>query len=314
MRLTGSLASIIAKSLALVSGDGAARFADWYGQKLLVYPNHLHPISWERVVCTPRGIKMHARFQEVIGWKLILQKEHEPEVSSRIVDTLKPGDVFVDVGANIGYFTLLASQLVGDDGLVMAFEPSHNNLAFLAENLHLNRASNVLLFSAALSDSGGISKLTLPWAFNFGVASLGMGPSANHTDPFAGGFTRTPRWSLDGVLESIGGTRAIRMAKIDAEGHEPQVLRGMEACLKASPDIQIAIELSPESYSVAELCGYMEQLGFAGEFFGEGRWQKITAERMPASLCNAWFSRSGTNGAGMHSRSRSAMEPIQSNG
>jgi len=72
---------------------------------------------------------------------------------------LAPGDAFVDVGANIGYFSLLASKLVGESGLVVAIEPSPTIFAVLESNLARNRAHNVRAVCVAASASTGMLRL-----------------------------------------------------------------------------------------------------------------------------------------------------------
>jgi FkbM family methyltransferase len=287
-RLTGGWASLTARALTRVNRNASRRFAAWYGKQTIRHPNYLGTITWDQVVRTNFGMLMRAQFQECIGRKLILREMHEPELTERIQGTLRAGDAFIDVGANIGYYTLLASRLVGEQGLVFAFEPSPANLARLAENVTLNGCRNVLLFSEALSDLESIGKLSLPWAINSGVASLGNGPSAEE-GCYANGFSLTATRRLDAILGPLQPKQPIRVVKIDAEGHEPQVLRGMETLLRSSPGMRVACEISPKSYSVDDLCGYLVALGFQGEFFEEARWRPIRSDRLPDRLCNAWF-------------------------
>ena len=77
---------------------------------------------------------------------------HEREFLNRF---LRPGDVFVDVGANIGLFTLIAAERVGPGGKVLAFEPTAKTFGRLVDNVQLNKLSNVECFKLALSDSQG---------------------------------------------------------------------------------------------------------------------------------------------------------------
>jgi FkbM family methyltransferase len=287
--LTSRFASLAARLSCTVSGDAARRFASWYGRQAISHPNYLGPIAWERVVPTPWAMLMRAQFQESLGRKLILRETHEPELTQRIQENLRRGDLFVDVGANIGYYTLLASRLVGEEGLVLAFEPSPSNLARLADNLVLNRCQNVLLFSEALSDREGAAKLSLPWAINSGVCSLGNGPSTHGDECFRNGYTLAATRRLDDVLASVAPGRRVGVVKIDAEGHEPQVLRGMGELLRTCPDVRVACEVAPASYPVATLVGYLDRLGFQGEAFWGGRWHRITSDGWPEGLFNCWF-------------------------
>ena len=94
---------------------------------------------------------------------------------------------------------------------------------------------------------------------------------------------------VEAVLASVPLDRPVSVVKIDAEGHEPQVLRGMEKVLRTSPGIRVACEISPQSYPVADLCAYLSSLGFQGEYYRVGQWHRITPDHLPDILCNAWF-------------------------
>jgi len=287
--VTGISAGWVASLCLRVSRGAAERFGSWYGKQSIRHPNFVGPIRWERTVRTAFGAVMKVNFQEMLGRKLILGESHEPELTERIRGALRPGDVFVDVGANIGYYTLLASRMVGEGGLVMAFEPSHPNLACLARNVTLSECRNVLVLSEALSDHVGVHKLSLPWAINSGVASLGNGPSANGPDCFAAGYTLTIARPLDDILPGLPLCRPVRVIKVDAEGHEPEVIRGMEKLLRHHGQRYLACELSPENYDVAALCEYLRSLGYQGEYYSGNRWRPIASNAPPRGLCNAWF-------------------------
>jgi FkbM family methyltransferase len=260
----------------------------WYGRQTIRHPNYVGPIDWESVVRTSFGMLVRAQFQESLGMRLILREEHEPELTERIKARLQPGDTFIDVGANIGYYTLLASHLVGGGGLVLAFEPSQPNLARLADNLTLNKCQNVLLYSVALSDADTVAKLSLPWHINYGVASLGNGPSSRGPDCFSQGYTLTATKPLDDLVSPTRFAGRLTV-KIDAEGHEPQVLKGMEKLLRESTDVCLACEVAPQCYPASDIYHFMSSLGFRGEFYDSGDWRSITPSRLPGKLCNAWF-------------------------
>jgi FkbM family methyltransferase len=290
-RLTAKCAALMARVLTTANRNAAERFARWYGRKTIQHPNYVGPIEWERTIHTRFDMTMRVRFQEALGRALILNSVYEPEVTDRVKATLKPGDVFIDVGANMGYFTLLGSRLVGPDGLVIAFEPSIYNLPHLASNIALNRCRNVLLRAEAVTDHAALAKFSLPWPTNAGVASLGNGPSADLKTCFQSGYSLTATTSLDPVLQTLIPGRSVRLVKVDAEGHEPQVLQGMEELLRREKEIKVVCEVSPQCYSITDLWRYMANLGFKGEFYSSGRWQQMFDDHLPPGLCNAWFSR-----------------------
>lgn len=137
----------------------------------------------------------------------------EPEETRAVQALLKPGMTFVDVGANIGYYTLLASRAVGDAGVVYAFEPSTAAFGKLRTTLQSNDIANVRAFQLAL----GSEECRL---------SLGAGPEDNFTPSLlTGGGEEVAVTTLDAFVTEQGIGR-IDLIKIDVEGFEPFVLQG----------------------------------------------------------------------------------------
>lgn len=137
----------------------------------------------------------------------------EEGVQNALADVLRPGDVFWDVGAHIGFFTMLAARLVGEDGQVHAFEPLGTNRARLERGIELNGLGTVTVHATAVADSGGERMLyespsTSMWSL---VA------------PAGGSGVTVPTATLDELSRTLPRPRAI---KIDVEGAEVDVLRG----------------------------------------------------------------------------------------
>jgi FkbM family methyltransferase len=225
---------------------------------------------------------MRVPFKEQQGMKLALGYPYESELTNRFLDHLKPGDLFVDVGANMGYFSLLASKLVGSEGRVLAFEPCLDNFVWLACNLQLNRADNVLTFSSALSDGSGMSFISIPPFFNNGVASL---------RDAANGHAKTPvqLQRFDDLSDAIAPREKIRLIKIDTEGHELNVLEGMRKTLQLDQPLAVACELTPEWTSVGSIVDLLSESGFQGEYYHQGAWRPIAENTRFPAQCNAWF-------------------------
>jgi FkbM family methyltransferase len=128
--------------------------------------------------------------------------------------TIRPGDVVYDLGANVGFYSLLASVLVGPLGQVASFEPVPRNLEFLRTHMELNDVSNCSIFDAAVCNSNGKA------SFDFGAGSL-MG---HLTAKPEGAFTvRTV--TLDRLVDS-GELRPPNVVKCDIEGAEYDALAG----------------------------------------------------------------------------------------
>lgn len=146
----------------------------------------------------------------------ILGGTYEPEQTRLFEELLRPGHTVLDVGANVGYYTLLASVLVGDPGRVHAFEPEPRNAGFLRRHASLNRRGNVRVEQAAVSDREGTAR------FDFGSGS-GTGHLADS------GAIEVRTLSLDDYCAQHG--LAPHAIKIDVEGAEMSVLQGARETL-----------------------------------------------------------------------------------
>ena len=95
---------------------------------------------------------MSCPLTDMIGRRIFLFGVWEPEMTAYVEATLRPGGVFIDVGANIGYYSMLASRLVGPSGSVVAIEPSPTNFSELKRNIALNHALNIRAIDMAVGD------------------------------------------------------------------------------------------------------------------------------------------------------------------
>jgi FkbM family methyltransferase len=172
---------------------------------------------------------------------------------------VEDGDVFFDVGANIGVYTLLASRMVGKRGQVHAFEPLASTYDLLSKNMKLNQVENVHLNPVAIGDQVGESDLYI----NAQAALTGLGRT--NRGIFLG-VQKVPVWKLDDYA-ARNGIRTIDFLKIDVEGYEGHVLRGAAGLIASSPNLIIMSELAkknfePLSFSVKEVVDWMQGLGF----------------------------------------------------
>jgi FkbM family methyltransferase len=151
---------------------------------------------------------------------------------------------FVDCGANIGYFTMLAARCVGPGGRVDAFEPDPLNRRRLVEHLHANGLTQqVKVHSVALSDHAGTATLYHPtggWS-NHGQASLFVGPGEQCMEPYLVSLAR-----LDEQLE-----RMPNLIKMDIEGAELAALKGATKVLAMKRPPKIILELNVSSAAAA---------------------------------------------------------------
>ena len=152
-------------------------------------------------------------WQVASGGKLVrlLTGSYEREQSSLFLRHIRPGQQVLDIGAAVGYYTLLAARLVGPKGSVVAFEPHPENLRYLRRHVHQNSLTNVRILNVAVADRDGTAR--------FG-GGTGSGTSRLQEE---GEFEVAVR-RLDGLAETHA--LAPQLLKIDVEGAELDVLRG----------------------------------------------------------------------------------------
>ncbi|MCC7360935.1 MAG: FkbM family methyltransferase [Anaerolineales bacterium] len=179
---------------------------------------------FDGIVTLPWGL-MWCDTRSAIEWQLFVKNEYEPVVGTLISGLLRPGDCFVDVGANIGVHTLLAARRVGLTGKVIAVEPNAGIFERLRQNCSLNRSENVMLFQCALGDQAGKAQLSIfPNRFNQGLSTLvkqAGGAQQLEVDIVPG----------DELLGQIAD-RPIALIKVDTEGWEAPILRGFRRTLE----------------------------------------------------------------------------------
>jgi len=150
----------------------------------------------------------------------------EGDVNTLILKSLSEGDVFIDVGANIGYYSILAGKIVGEKGQVIALEPVPNTVKVLDLNIKLNNLKNIRVIPEAAWSNSSLLNIYLPGGY-YGWAS----PVKWHGSNFLVNAT-----SLDDVSKKIS---AIKLLKIDVEGSEYQVLMGAKETLGKTKHVVI---------------------------------------------------------------------------
>ena len=150
-------------------------------------------------------------------------------------NSINEGDIVVDVGASIGYFTLLAAKLVGNKGKVFAFEPGPENFKILKKNVEVNKYDNIILEQKSVSDING--KINLNFTEHIGFHSTDF----SSDDPVC---LRLPTTSitLDKYFENLNLIGKINFIKMDVEGGEFKVLSGMRTILKQQKNLKILTE------------------------------------------------------------------------
>jgi FkbM family methyltransferase len=229
--------------------------------KALVGP-HLAWASHDFVAETSFGARMAGNTQDIIQRYIYYFGLWEPPLTQFLSRRLQPGDVFVDVGANIGYFSLLAAKLVGDEGGVVAIEPSPTVHAALEDNLRLNGVCNVRAVRSGASDRRRTLALYLGPEDNLGGTTTSQGVTEGAR--FECEIEVLP---LVDLLAKDELERA-RVIKIDVEGMEWEVMGGLWAGLdRTRADIEVVIEVDParlarEGHSAEALFARFGDAGF----------------------------------------------------
>lgn len=200
----------------------------------------LRRMRLEFVATTSDGKKVSGNTHDLIQRYLYMFGVWEPELTCWLKKHLVPGDVFIDIGANIGYFTLLGSKLVGAKGEVIAIEPSPIAFSALAANVSANSQWNIRLVQMAVSDRRAQLVLNQLRSDNLGATTHLPLVAAPH---------RQFAVAADSI-SNIVTTRELSLArviKIDVEGSEPSILRELATFAgRLHPNVAIVVEIDPE--------------------------------------------------------------------
>ena len=186
-------------------------------------------------------LRLWVNLCESEGGNLYFGMKFEPYELGVVRKLVRPGDVFFDIGANVGFYSLMASQLVGGEGVVHAFEPASFAYEVLSKNIRLNRASNVVANRVAVGETGGEVELFVNR--ESGLSSLGQTGRGQVV-----GAEKVPSVSLDEYMDQHEISR-VNFLKIDVEGYEGHVLRGARRLIEYERDLAILCELAYKNFT-----------------------------------------------------------------
>jgi FkbM family methyltransferase len=216
----------------------------------------VEPFEW-RLPAELGGLRYACDLGDDIAREACFTGLYAPQESALVRRTLAEGDTFVDVGANWGYFTLLAAQRVGDSGRVVAMEPDPRMFALLAGNVSRNRLRNVLLSADAAAEGPGSATLA---PFVDGTGNRGVSALVERGE----GVTVETR-ALDELLDQME-IESVDLVKVDVEGAELRVLRGMEEGLRRGRYRRVLVELHPlaDPRLPDEVTTFLREIGMQG--------------------------------------------------
>jgi FkbM family methyltransferase len=252
-RLIGWAVAWRLKHLRISVGD-----AEYWAARFKAWPAIFSSLEVQRTLELSNGTRMEVGIVDAVERTILTTGKWDEKVATILRSCLHPGNTFVDIGANVGYFTLMASEIVGDQGTVVACEPSVRALRKLSRHLWLNQTRNVFLIASAVGRQAGTNRISLATESNIGGTSIERDGK------------EIENWELISVrrLDDICTEMNIApsLIKIDVEGYEFEALRGAEQTLRTFHPV-VVCELTNQflkdfGASAEQLMSFMEGLGY----------------------------------------------------
>jgi len=189
---------------------------------------------------------------------------YEPETFLAFEHILKPGDTFIDVGTHIGFFSLVASRMVGDSGKVISFELNPTNYAHLLTHMNINEIKNILPHNWAVSDKSGPTEFYNNTDNDGGHSLWDCGKHEFNIKS-----KENPKSIISysiAIDDYFDSNCKVNLMKIDTEGAEVLVLKGMQNLLKRDHPIVVAevneFGLKQMGFSYTDLRKIMSDIGY----------------------------------------------------
>jgi FkbM family methyltransferase len=207
-------------------------------------------------------LKIRLYFDSILCHHIYFWEGYEKSELLFLRALLRPGDIFIDIGANIGLYTLIAAQRVGEEGHIHAFEPSAKPYQRLLENVMLNRLTNVTCHRLGLSDTRDTLRMT--------VSLDGYDAWNSFGKPVAGrcfGEEMVECICVDDFLEKESLIRRVTLMKLDVEGWESRVLSGGRKALFLEDAPILLVEFTEQASqasgsSCSKTYDLLEELGY----------------------------------------------------
>lgn len=220
------------------------------------------------------------RFEDELS-RMIYLDEFETEEILFVTRFLRPGDTFVDIGANLGLFSIRAADVVGPTGQVHAFEPCAKTFEWLRDNVALNGWNHVQLHPLAVSDNAGSAELI--------TAAEGKAAYNSLAKPYVGGEFETQRidtttWDTFASEHQLDGK--VALMKIDVEGWETKVLAGAVRSLSRPDAPVLQVEFTEDAAqsagsSTPALFNQIQSLGY--RLYRWNPWESTLQQEAPGS-------------------------------
>jgi len=223
----------------------------------VAFLSRTHFTAWATLETKQR---LKVDLSSTVGRSIWYRGEYERQVEAQLRRRLKGGNVFVDVGANVGYFSVITAEIVGPGGAVHAFEPDQRSCDLLKASLTANRLTNVYANAIALWKEPGC--LQFAPERQSGLSHVLSQQESLNVRP----ALSVPANTLDRYMKTFPVHR-VRLVKIDAEGADLAVLLGMREILaRDRPTVIVETEdwaLARFGHTVEDLINYLDSFGYA---------------------------------------------------
>jgi FkbM family methyltransferase len=216
----------------------------------IYYKLYLTGLLWIVLMRVVKILKIDQVILVPAGSKLLPIPLFMSSSERSVIDVFKPklGDVVIDVGTYYGRYTLMASDYVGESGLVIGVEADSKNYSITQKNIKINRKTNVLLFrSAASEDEGTIKLFKTKYSGTHSIVWNSL------TE-----FETVPCTTIDNIIDKLV-VKKVDWLKIDVEGAELLVLKGSRKTLVTNNKLKLVIEIHTDSNEVIR---FLEGLGY----------------------------------------------------
>jgi FkbM family methyltransferase len=229
-----------------------------------------------------KGFRLYAnsidRIIAILFWKWSILEGFE---SKYILSKIEPGWTVIDIGANIGFYTVQFSKKVGKNGKVLAVEPSFNNVYLLKKNIRANRLKNVSIIEKAVSSKTGIGKLY-----------LSTGHSGDHRIYNTINKRKCIPIQTITIDNLTKNEKQVDLIKMDIQGAEYLSISGMSRTIKKFPNVKIVSEFSPKLLTESggkpdQFLDYFLSEGFSLKYFNEKskNLSRTTKKELLENIC-----------------------------
>lgn len=175
------------------------------------------------------GDVLHVSLASTVGRSIWLRGRYDDALVGYLLEAVRPGDAFLDVGANVGYYTAMAARAVGPSGMVVAVEPAEEPLSLLSRSIAENRWHNVVLCSLAASSRTTVLRF-------HPERDSGLGRVTTDGETLVGAV------ALDLLLQPWLAGRELGALKLDVENHELEALAGLQQTFAHTPPRRVLTE------------------------------------------------------------------------